>query len=266
MKAEQVQLNTWDDIVFEHRNKDYGAYFIRNAYVRNTTIAIVITMLLTITVLGYPKIKEFFAGKEVVEKASTKTVKYTDLAPPPSLNKTPPPPKMEIPELQKIVKFLPPKVTEKQVEEEEKMLTIEEAKTQPTGPEAIEGTGTEVVFDEVVAEAVDTGPKEEQIFTIVEQMPEFQGGQEAMMKFINKNTKYPAVARRMGIEGSVFVSFVVDTEGRISEVTAIKGISPDCDKEAVRVISSMPPWKSGKQNGKAVKVRFVLPIKFKLAS
>jgi protein TonB len=87
-----------------------------------------------------------------------------------------------------------------------------------------------------------------------------------MMKFIGKNLKYPSAARRMGIEGQVFVQFVVDAEGKISEVKTIKGISAECDKEAERVIKMMPPWKAGKQNGKPVKVRFVLPIRFKLAT
>jgi protein TonB len=88
----------------------------------------------------------------------------------------------------------------------------------------------------------------------------------AMYKFIGKNLKYPASARRMGIEGSVFVSFIVDKAGVISDVQVVKGISADCDKEAERVVKQMPNWKPGKQNGRAVKSKFVLPIKFKLQS
>jgi protein TonB len=89
---------------------------------------------------------------------------------------------------------------------------------------------------------------------------------EAMYAFIRKNMKYPASARRMGTEGTVFVGFVVDKEGRISNIEVVKGISADCDKEAERVVKMMPPWKPGKQNGRAVKSKFVLPIKFKLAT
>jgi protein TonB len=88
---------------------------------------------------------------------------------------------------------------------------------------------------------------------------------EAMMKFIIKNLKYPAQARRMGTEGRVFIGFVVNADGHITDVASIKGISVDCDKEAARVISMMPNWKPGKQNGRAVRVRFVLPVNFKLA-
>ena len=127
-----------------------------------------------------------------------------------------------------------------------------------------EGTG-DVVFEEPVEEPVkEVGEDPNKVYTIVEQQPEFEGGNGAMFKFIQKNMKYPATARRMGIEGSVFVSFVVDTEGKISEVQTVKGISADCDKEAIRVIQMMPRWKPGKQNGRPVKVRFVLPIKFQL--
>ena len=90
-------------------------------------------------------------------------------------------------------------------------------------------------------------------------------GKTTLTSLLAKNMKYPAQARRMGVEGSVFVSFVIDKNGNISEPQVIKGISAECDKEAVRVVGLMPPWKPGKQNGKPVKCRFVLPIKFRLA-
>ena len=266
MKAGHITPQRWEDVVFEHRNKDYGAYLIRRIYSKHVILAVIITILFCGLVLAYPTIVEWIKGQTETEEAPLRTVRYTDLAaPPPIQPNTPPPPKLDIPPpVKTIIKFLPPKVTEKEVIEEEEMPTIEEIKQNETGSENVEGTG-EVVFDEPVEEVVDAGKGEEQIFTVVEQMPEYEGGYEAMMRFISKNMKYPATARRMGIEGSVFVSFVVDTEGKISEVQTIKGISADCDKEAVRVIEKMPPWKPGKQNGKPVKVRFVLPIKFKLA-
>jgi protein TonB len=165
-----------------------------------------------------------------------------------------------------IIKYLPPQVTDKEVVEEEEMPTIEEVKQNDIGSENIEGTG-EVVFDEPVQEVVqETTEDEDKIFMVVEQQAEYPGGLESMAKFLQKNVKYPAAARRMGIEGSVFVSFVVDKEGKISDPQVVKGISAECDKEAIRVVNLMPPWKPGKQNGRAVKSRFVLPIKFKLAS
>ena len=163
-----------------------------------------------------------------------------------------------------IIKFLPPKVTDKEIVEEEEMPTIEEVKQNEVGAENLEGTG-EIVFDEPVEEVLKEGNDDDIIFTVVEQQAEFPGGLEAMVRFLQKNMKYPAIARRMGVEGTVFVSFVIDREGVISDLQVVKGISTECDKEALRVIKIMPPWKPGKQNGRPVKCRFVLPVKFKLA-
>jgi len=267
MKAQEIDTTSWADLVFEKRNKAYGAYFIRNIYSKNLVLASAITIIVAAFILAFPTISEFFKSAEVVEDTSLKQVKYTDLAPPPPIDKnTPPPPKMDVPPpVKTIIKFLPPKVTDKEEVEEEKMPTIEEVKQNDTGNEDVEGNGEEVIFDEPVAAIVKEEGDEDIIFTIVEQQAEFTGGFEAMAKFLGKNMKYPAQARRMGVEGNVFVSFVIDKEGNISDPQVIKGISAECDKEALRVVKLMPPWKPGKQNGKPVRCRFVLPIKFKLA-
>jgi periplasmic protein TonB len=102
------------------------------------------------------------------------------------------------------------------------------------------------------------------VFLVVEQPPEFEGGQEGLNKFVYKHIKYPASARRMNIEGTVYVGFVVNSDGSVSDAAIIKGISADCDKEALRVIQMMPKWRPGKQSGRPVRVKFVYPIKFKL--
>jgi protein TonB len=102
------------------------------------------------------------------------------------------------------------------------------------------------------------------VFTVVDQMPEYNGGLNAMMLHVQKNMRYPASARRMGIDGTVYVSFVIDSNGALHNIKVIRGISGDCDQEARRVVALMPPWLPGKQNGIPVTVRFVLPIKFKI--
>lgn len=268
MKAKDIDISSvsWEDIVFENRNKAYGAYFLRNVYVRNVVFAVIGTFVIVGFVLAVPTISSFFKEEAPAVESDLKTIKYTDLAPPPPIDKnTPPPPKLDVPPpVKTIIKFLPPKVTEKEIVEEEEMPTIEEIKQNEVGAENVEGDGN-VIFDEPVEEALKEEGDEDVIFTVVEQQAEFPGGLEAMVKFISKNMKYPAVARRMGVEGSVFVSFVIDREGKISDLQVIKGISAECDKEAIRVIQLMPPWNPGKQNGKPVRCRFVLPIKFKLA-
>ncbi|HMM12194.1 MAG TPA: energy transducer TonB [Bacteroidales bacterium] len=105
---------------------------------------------------------------------------------------------------------------------------------------------------------------EQEIFTIVESMPEFPGGQQAMLEFIARNIKYPPLARESGIQGRVFVNFVVEPDGSVSNVKVIRGIGGGCDEEAVRVIQSMPKWTPGRQRGKPVRVSFNLPVRFTL--
>jgi len=122
----------------------------------------------------------------------------------------------------------------------------------------------ETVIEEVVFEEAPEEEEADQIFTIVEDQPAPIGGMAAFYQFVQKKLKYPAQARRMGIEGKVFVQFVVDKDGNLTEVTAVKGIGAGCDLEAERVIKSAPKWKPGKQRGRAVKVRMILPITFKL--
>lgn len=105
---------------------------------------------------------------------------------------------------------------------------------------------------------------EAEIFTVVESMPEFPGGEAAMMSFIAKNIKYPSFARESGIQGRVFVNFVVEPTGLVSNVKILRGIGGGCDEEAIRVVQSMPKWTPGKQRGKAVRVSFNLPVRFTL--
>ncbi|RAV99057.1 energy transducer TonB [Pseudochryseolinea flava] len=266
MKAEQVKAPRWEDIVFEYRNKAYGAYFIRKSYSKHVVLGWLLTILTIGLLVASPYIVEFLTPEEVVDDKPAKTVRYTDLQPPPPIQNTPPPPQVNIPPpVKTIIKYLPPKVTDKEIVEEEPMPTVEEIKKVETGSEDIVGTG-EVVFDEPVEEVVQEAEDPNQVFAVVEQMPEPEGGMQAAMAWIGKNIKYPSAARRMGVEGTVFVGFVVDADGKIADVKTVKGISAECDKEAERVIKMMPPWKPGKQNGKAVRVKFVLPVRFKLAT
>ena len=129
----------------------------------------------------------------------------------------------------------------------------------------------EVSQDEVLEEYDFTPPEieeeeivEAEIFKVVEEMPEFPGGAAKMMEFIQKNIKYPMMARESDIPGRVFVTFVVEPDGTITNVTVMRGIGGGCDEEALRVVQSMPNWKPGKQRGSAVRCSFTVPIIFKL--
>ena len=102
------------------------------------------------------------------------------------------------------------------------------------------------------------------VFFIVEEMPVFPGGEEALRKYIAQSVKYPAIAQENGIQGRVFVAFVVNTKGAVTDVKIARGVDPNLDKEAIRVVTNMPKWSPGKQRGKAVKVSYTVPINFVL--
>ena len=108
-------------------------------------------------------------------------------------------------------------------------------------------------------------PSDENVFIAVEVMPEFPGGATAMMEYLSKSVKYPSDALVVKIAGKVYVSFVINEKGKVTEVKVLRGIGTSCDKEALRVVTEMPDWKPGKQNDKPVKVKYTLPIIFKLS-
>ncbi len=120
-------------------------------------------------------------------------------------------------------------------------------------------------FQEYVPpETDDEDVEEQQIFQVVENMPEFPGGRAALMKYLATNIKYPPYAKEAGIQGRVFINFVVERDGSITAVKVLRGIGGGCDEEAVRVVKAMPKWKPGMQRGKPVRVSFNLPVKFTL--
>ena len=123
---------------------------------------------------------------------------------------------------------------------------------------------TEVIDDYVPVEVVEEEVVEQEIFQIVEEMPAYPGGDQKLMEFIAKGIKYPQIARETGIQGRVFVGFVIEPDGSVSNVKVLRGIGGGCDEEAMRVVKSMPKWKPGKQRGKAVRVSYMLPVNFKL--
>jgi len=203
-------------------------------------IGLAVSLLLTITAFEW----RFYDDGALVDLGQVDD-NFEDLMEiPPTEQPPPPPPVIQQPEIIEVP-------DEEEIEEEiEVNLDVE-----ITESTVIE----DVVFEEAPEEEVA-----EEIFTIVEDQPEPTGGMGAFYTYVGKNLKYPNQARRMGIEGKVFVQFVVDKDGSITEVQAIKGIGAGCDEEAVRVISEAPKWKPGKQRGRPVKVRMILPITFKL--
>lgn len=122
----------------------------------------------------------------------------------------------------------------------------------------------EVMEEYVAPEIVEEEVVEQEVFTIVEEMPGYPGGDAKMYEYLGKNIKYPQIARESSIQGRVFVNFVVEPDGSVTNVKVLRGIGGGCDEEAMRVVKSMPKWKPGKQRGKAVRVSYTLPVVFKL--
>jgi periplasmic protein TonB len=131
--------------------------------------------------------------------------------------------------------------------------------------EADENTQMEEYKAVVATQSAEEEVAEAEIFTVVEEAPSYPGGDESRIRFLQENIKYPQMARESGIQGTVYVTFVVEKSGRVTDVKVLRGIGGGCDEEAIRVIQAMPPWNAGKQRGKPVRVQFNMPIKFTLA-
>jgi len=131
--------------------------------------------------------------------------------------------------------------------------------------EADEMTEVEEYKAPAIKQEEEEEVEEQQIFMVVENAPAFPGGDAARMKFLQDNIKYPQMARESGIQGTVYVTFVVERSGAVTDVKILRGIGGGCDEEAVRVVQNMPKWEPGKQRGKPVRVQFNMPIKFTLA-
>ena len=148
----------------------------------------------------------------------------------------------------------------------EEMVQITQQQNLPA--EADEATQVEAYVAPVVqaAPVAEESVEEMEIFTVVEDQPNFPGGDEARMIYLKDNIKYPQMARESGIQGTVYITFVVERNGSVTDVKVLRGIGGGCDEEAIRVIENMPKWNPGKQRGKPVRVQFNMPIKFTLAS
>lgn len=276
MDSGKILKTDFLDILFDNRNKSYGAYELRKHYDRRVRNSILITASIFLVIIGsyliYNGMKANDTNenkKPIVEDIKLEDVKLPDdpKTPPP-----PPPPPAPPPPVKPSVQFTPPVIKkDDEVKAEEEPPKIEEIKDKAVSTKTVEGDPNGIdpglISDSKgtgVVEAPPPPPKEE-IFTFVEQPPTFPGGDEALAKYLSNNIRYPHLATENGISGTVFVSFVVDSEGQIKDVKTV-GASKGggLEDEAVRVVKKMPKWKPGKQNGRQVSVQFNLPIRFTL--
>jgi periplasmic protein TonB len=212
---------------------------------RNLFMEVGLTVALAIVLLAFayaPKEDDTSSlmSSEVIEEEIEEIPQTNQAKPPPP----PPPPPPEVIEVEDDIEI------EDQPDLFDQELDIEDVIESPAYVPA--------------APVIKEEPKEPEIFVVVEQMPEFPGGDKALYEFLAKNIKYPAVAKDNGIEGKVYIKFVINEDGSVSQATVARGIGGGCDEEALRVVKDMPKWKPGKQRGKNVKVWYTLPVYFKL--
>ena len=251
-------------IVFEDRNKAYGAFPLRKEYPRTLLIALISTAYAIILIAVTPKIIELIKGSksEVVVTIENTQVDLT--APPPVDPTEPPPPPPPPPPVMETVKFTPPVVVDEPVVDDPPPVQTEE--TPQVSTETQHGDAS--AQDIVIPETKGTGPvaAKEEVFLVVEQMPEFPGGEAAMGKYLQTHIVYPEMERQQQIQGKVYIQFKVNSDGQISDIIEKRGVpgGANLTKEAIRVVKTMPAWKPGKMGGRAVSVQMVVPIIFSL--
>jgi protein TonB len=260
----------WLDVVFEDRNKAYGAYDLRKQNPKNTSKALIIGIVVFVFLISFQTILNFISG--FIPKAQEK-VKITNvvLQPPPPLDKTKPPPPPPEPPKPKVdqVKF-PPPVVKPDNEVKEQPPTVKELEVADPGQKTVKGDpNADIKIDEPVGNSDVKQVTEEdpnKIFTAVEKEPSFPGGEEAFRNYLGKNIKYPAIAKENNTQGKVFLSFVVEKDGSLTDIKIVRDIGSGCGDEAVRVLRNSPHWKPGIQNGRPVRVAYTIPVSFTLAS
>lgn len=266
--------NAWCDLVFEGRNQEYGAYRLRKSTGKRNIWSIVIVLIAAVVIFSAIAIKNVIQANQrvavttAVELSSIQTKKQAKV-------EKKAPVKIEQPkQVEKVkssIKFTAPVIKkDEDVKPEEEMKNQDDLQKTKTTIGAFNVVGNDEIGGEVLKAKEEIAqpepPKEEEnkVFDVVEEQPSFPGGQGALMQWLRDNIEYPVIAAENGIEGRVIVQFVVSKSGSISNVNVVRGVDPSLDKEAVRVVSNMPNWTPGKQNGTTVNVRYTLPVTFKL--
>ena len=268
--------NGWVDLVFDGKNQAYGAYQLRKDTGKRNLKAL-ITMFIIFAaiaaiVIAKVSIDNYIASRNAaietdVELQSLAEKKEAKV----ERKEEPQIEKIEVEKVKSSVAFTTPEIKkDEEVQEDQEMKSQDELASTNTaiGAFTVEGNDEEagevLKAKEVIAEPEPPKVEETKVFDVVEEMPQFPGGQAALLEYLSKNIKYPVVAEENGIQGKVIVTFVVERDGSISDVKVVKSVDPSLDKEASRVVKSMPKWQPGKQNGSAVRVKYTVPVQFKL--
>ena len=249
-----------DELIFAHKNKDYGSYKLRKSYKKYVTIAMWIAIFIVLMVTTGPAIYGWINPEEVVEK-KRKVVQITQLEQPPSIGEQQEIEQIEAPPLKSTIKFTPPVVKPDEQVQDEYMPTVDELKEVDPGAETQEGVegGVDYSLIEVEEKVVEEKEQAPTYFVAVEEMPEPIGG----IKGIQEKIEYPEIAKRAGVEGKVYILAFVDESGNVMKAQVLKGIGAGCDEAALDAVQKTK-FKPGKQRGVPVKVQVSIPIIFKL--
>ena len=266
--------NDWVDLVFEGRNQSYGAYQLRKGTSKRNVYAIIAVCVMialcfiVLTLNNYvTELRKNAAMTQVTELTSLKQEKKAEVKQQEVKIEEP----KYVEKVKSSIKFTPPEIKkDDEVKPEDELKTQDQLMETKTaiGSFEVEGNddaeGEVLRAKEVIAQPEPPKEEENKVFDVVEQMPTFPGGDAALLEYLGKNIHYPTIAAENNVQGRVIIGFVVERDGSVSDVQVLRSVDPSLDKEAMRVVKSMPKWIPGKQNGSAVRVKFQVPVTFRL--
>ena len=271
----------WVDMVFAGKNKEYGAYQLRKGTSGRNIKALLILVIAAALVGGFLAWKVIEQKQAEEQQAYMEAMELAQLQEQAKKEKKKPEPikpkveqKKEIPVARETQKFTAPVIKKDELVKAENQVKQmdqldDKVAVGTENKEGVKDRTVEAVRNDIAVAAPPPppAPKPEvanKVFDVVEEMPSFPGGQGALMAFLSSNIKYPVVAQENGVQGRVIVGFVVEKDGSISDVKVMRSVDPSLDREAQRVVKAMPKWKPGKQNGSAVRVKYTVPVVFRL--
>ena len=272
----------WVDMVFAGKNKEYGAYQLRKGTSGRNIKSLLILVIAAALVGGFLAWKVIEQKKDEEQQAYMEAMELAKLQEQAQKEEKKKPEKVqpkieakkEIPVARETQKFTAPVIKKDELVKEDNQVKQmdkldDKVAVGSEDKEGVKDRNVEAVRSEIAVAAPPPppAPKPEvatKVFDVVEEMPSFPGGSAALMSYLSSNTKYPVVAQENGVQGRVIVSFVVERDGSISDVKVARSVDPSLDREAQRVVKSMPKWKPGKQNGSAVRVKYTVPVVFRL--
>lgn len=259
----------WCELIFKGKNKAYGAYKMRGESAKRHNLAMLIVLVIALVGFSIPTLIKLATPKQKEEMTEVTALSQLEEPEVPDEMKKVQPVAPPPPALKSSIKFTAPVIKkDSEVNDDDEIKSQEELTQTKVSISIADVKGNDEANGKDIADlkqVVTQAPvEEEKVFDMVEQMPTFPGGQAELLSFIGKNLKYPTIAQENGTQGRVICQFIVGKDGTVRDVQVVKSLDPYCDKEAIRVIRSMPRWIPGKQNGKPVTVKYTVPITFRL--